>query len=64
MNPFKSDDGTDEGEEEYICKACEEPWEGEATAFYVEGRCENCGAAGGTNRVPAESHNPLTEDDE
>lgn len=38
-------------ESEYVCKNCGEDWEGEATAFYVHGRCANCGAAGGTNKV-------------
>lgn len=62
-NPF-SDDSEEEQEEEYVCKGCGEEWEGEATAFYVEGRCKNCGAPGSSNKIIKNRDNPLTREGE
>lgn len=63
MNIFGSDD-EDEEDTEYICDACGEPWEGEATAFYVDGRCTHCKASGSAHKVPADRDNPLTREGE
>lgn len=64
MSFFSSDDDDDGEEEEYICQKCGEDWEGEATAFYVKGRCVNCGAPGSSNKVVKDSDNPLLRGDE
>lgn len=55
----KGDD--DDGEDEYVCQSCGEDWEGEATAFYVNGRCVNCGAPGSSNKIIKDKNNPLLE---
>ena len=64
MNPFGPDD-EEEDEKEFVCQSCGEDWDAEATAFYLEGRCKNCGAAGSANKVIKDRENPLLrgEDD-
>lgn len=64
MNPFTDDNEEEEEEEEYICRNCGEDWDGESTAFYVEGRCSNCKAPGGTNKVKKSRMNSLTREGE
>lgn len=61
MNIFGSG-GDDEEEAEYVCKSCGEEWEEEATAFYVDGRCVNCGASGSSNKIIKERDNPFFRD--
>lgn len=51
-------------DEEYICKNCGEPWDGEQTPFYVEGKCKHCGAPKPTNKVRANKNNPLLRDED
>lgn len=62
MNPFTDDEDDDADEQDYVCKSCGEPWEEEATAFYVDGRCANCQAPGSANKVPEDRENPLTRE--
>lgn len=49
-------------EAEYVCKSCGEDWEEIATAFYVEGKCANCGAPGGSNKAIKNKENVLLRD--
>lgn len=53
-----------EEEPEYVCRECGEPWEEEQTAFYVGGKCANCGAASGSNKVIKDKENPLLREGE
>lgn len=63
MNPF-TDDNEEEEEEKYVCRNCDQEWDGEATAFYVDGRCKNCKAPGSSNKVKVDRDNPLTREGE
>lgn len=44
---------------EYECRRCGEPWEQEETPFYNEGKCANCGASAGNNKIEKDKENPL-----
>ena len=64
VNPFKNFSRDNDDEKEYVCQSCGEDWEGEATAFYVDGRCVHCGAPGSSNRIIKNKDNPLLRNGE